>query len=310
MTFRNPYEVLSVDQNASADEIKSAYRRLAMQYHPDRNAGDKAAEERFREISEAYATLRDPASRERFDTYGSAGSSAGRPDFTTVDWQTVFNEADIKVNWDASGGIPKTGNLMFDTLFGVMTGMMRNSGLLPGETRELVVTVPVGVARAGGTRRVHVPGPSVCGECKGSATLNGVLCPRCQGKGALRGGEAVDLVIPAQVKDGARLRLKGLGGPGNPPGDALVEVHVQLPGGARLEGQDLYIDVPVTPLEATQGKRLEVVGVSVDLPAGIKHKQTLRVPGGGLGKGDLVVTVTHSVWQGLWRGLRNGLGFA
>src|SRR5690554_2585712 len=93
----NPYEVLGVSRTATDEDIRSAYRRLAMQHHPDRNPGDAAAEERFKSVSEAYATLRDPDARARVDRYGS---SAPRPDFNTVDWQTVFREADVQVDWD------------------------------------------------------------------------------------------------------------------------------------------------------------------------------------------------------------------
>ena len=105
-TLRNPYEVLGLSATADAAEIKTAYRRLALQYHPDRNPGDKEAEERFKEISEAYATLRDPETRARFDRFGNTRPQASRPDFNTVDWQTIFQEADIKIDWSQRGAAP------------------------------------------------------------------------------------------------------------------------------------------------------------------------------------------------------------
>ena len=130
-TLRNPYEVLGISPSADAAELKSAYRRLALRYHPDRNPGDKEAEERFKEISEAYATLRDPETRSRFDRFGSTRPQASRPDFNTVDWQTIFQEADIKIDWSQRGASPRTGNAVFDALFGAMAGMMRTSGCCP-----------------------------------------------------------------------------------------------------------------------------------------------------------------------------------
>lgn len=305
--LRNPYEVLGVERSASADEIKSAYRKLALKYHPDRNPGDREAEERFKELSEAYATLRDPASRERFDRYGATQPEASRPDFSTVDWQTVFREADINIDWDARGGsMPRTGNLVFDMMFGALTGMMRNSGLLPGENRELSLEFPLEEARAGGTRRVRIPGPSVCPECRGGGVLTGgQTCPTCAAQGILRSGSNVDVSIPAGVRDGVKLRLKGLGGPGRPPGDVLVNVNLRVPSNVRLAGNDILVDVPVTPLEGSRGGTVMVLGVPIKLPIGAKDGEQLRVPQGGLNGGDMVVTVSLNVWKGLLRNLKD-----
>ncbi|MEX2540340.1 MAG: DnaJ domain-containing protein [Trueperaceae bacterium] len=296
-TANNPYQVLGVERNAGQDDIKSAYRKLALQYHPDRNPGDALAEERFKEVSEAYATLRDPEARARFDRYGNAG---GRPDFETVDWQTVFREADINVNWDMHKGVPKTGNAVFDMLFGAVAGMMRSSGLLPGEHRELTFDVPVTQARSGGSVRVRVPGPSICPRCKGSGRVAAAVCPGCGGGGVQRGGGAVDVQVPRGVRSGTRLRLRGLGGPGNPPGDVLVTLNVTLPEGVLLRDGNLHAVLHLTPLETTRGVKTTVAGVSVTVPAGTADGATVRVPGGGLG-GDLLVTIREDLWRGLRR---------
>lgn len=294
-----------MERSATADEIKAAYRRLALQNHPDRNPGDKAAEERFKEISQAYATLRDPGARENFDRYGSRGANAGRPDFSTVDWQTIFQEADIDIKWDASRGAPQTGNVMFDMLFGYVTGMMRSNGLLPGEDREVRLELPLEVARMGGVRRVHIPGPSVCAECRGSGLQDGRTCPACGGHGVLRGGANVDVTVPEGVRDGVKLRLKGLGGPGGPPGDALVSVHIRVPSNVRLAGHDLHVELPLTPLEALWGRTLKVLGSNVKLAPGVQDGEQLRIPQGGLAGGDLVVTLSLDVWRGLWRNVQD-----
>lgn len=307
--MNNPYDVLGVDRDADGTEIKAAYRRLAMRYHPDRNPGDKEAEERFKEVSEAYATLRDPASRQRYDRYGHAGGEGGRPDFTRVDWQTIFQEADLHIDPEAYRGVPRTGNAVFDALFGAVAGMMRTSGLLPGEHREVELEVPVAVARSGGAQRVRVPGPSVCPTCRGAGVLDGGGgCPSCGARGILRGGGEVEVAVPAGVRDGSKLRLRGLGGPGAPPGDALLTLRVRLPDGVRLAGNDLHTEVFLTPLEASRGTELELLGAAVRVPPGVRDGQTLRVPGGGLGGGALVVTIRHDVARGLWRAARDWLG--
>lgn len=308
-TLRNPYEVLGVDSTASLEEVKAAYRHLALKYHPDRNPGDRQAEERFKEISEAYATLRDPESRARFDRYGSS-REAGYPDFSQVDWQTIFQEAGIHVNVaSAPGGAPPhTGNALFDALFGMMTGMMRTSGLLPGEDRQVALGVGLEEARAGATRRLHVPGPSICATCKGTGRADGEACLTCGGRGFLRHGSDVEVEVPAMTKAETKLRLKGLGGPGNPPGDAFVNISVRLPEGASLQGNALHLTLPVTPWEAERGATRHVFGVPVKIPAGATESQRLRVSGGGLGGGDLVITL-HLDWlRGGWRKLRENLG--
>jgi molecular chaperone DnaJ len=298
----SPYKILGVEKTASDDEIKSAYRRLALKYHPDRNPGNKEAEEKFKEVSEAYATLRDPQARARFDQYGY--TSQDQPDFSQTDWQTVFREADIKIDWDAREGMPRTGNLFFDMLFGAVTGMMRQTGLLPGEHRELAISVPLEAIRVGTQQRVRVPGPSVCLQCKGTGQFARGVCPVCSGRGLVRNGAEVDVTIPANLRNGSKLRLRGMGGPGNPPGDVFVQVSIQVPSYVKQVGNDLHLELPLTPLEASNGTSLRVLGVPVKIPPGIKNKQVLRIPSGGLPGGDLVLTVVLNLWQGLWRMVR------
>lgn len=301
---QNPYEVLGVGRTASSDEIKAAYRKLALKYHPDRNPGNKAAEEQFKRVSEAYALLRDPEARARYDQHGHAAHHP--PDFSTVDWQAVFQEADIPFDFSRRGGIPKTGNIMFDLLFGAVTGIMRSSGLLPGEDREVVLQIPVTLARSGGQQRVRIPGPSVCLSCKGQGTTsNGLLCKPCEGRGVMRSGTSLTVTIPPQVKNGIKLRFKGIGGPGNPPGDVLVTVRVALPLEADLVGNDILLNLPITPLEAARGLRLTVLGLPVTIPPNTQDKTRLRIRGGGLAGGDLIVTLTYNVWQGLWRNVKD-----
>lgn len=301
--LNDPYEVLGVPRDASPEDVKRAYRTLAMRYHPDRNPGDAGAEERFKTVSEAYATLRDPEARRRYDAYGHVGrpgAAGGRPDFSHVDWRVVFQEADVPMDWSRRGGIPTTGNVVFDTLFRGMTVMFRSAGLLPGEDREVRARVAVGLARSGGSLRVQLPGPLVCRTCRGAGGDDLGACATCGGQRVLQRGMEVDVDVPSGARPGARLRLAGMGGPGSPPGDAYVVLQPELPPGVRLEGRDLHTDLYVTPLEAGRGLEADVLGVRVPVPAGVADGARVSVPGGGLG-GDLHVTVRTDTWRGLGR---------
>ena len=298
-SYRDPYEVLGVPRDASDSDVKAAYRKLALQYHPDRNPGDAAAEEQFKRISEAYATLRDPEKRAWADR-GGARAGGPAPDFSTVDWQQMFREADLKV--DFREGMPRTGNAAFDALFGVMTGVMRQRGLLPGADRQAEVEVRIALARSGGTARVKIPGPSVCASCKGSRLgEDGRPCLSCNGRGVHRFGSKVEVTVPKGVREGSQLRLRGLGGPGQPPGDAYVNVHVLLPTGVSRAGDELHAELFITPREGKRGVTSMLHGVKVAVPPGTKDGDVVRVKGGGLAGSDLRVTVRLHVWRGLAR---------
>ena len=303
----DPYEVLGVARDADAETIKRAYRTLALRHHPDRNPGDANAEEQFKRISEAYATLRDPDARARFDTYGHVGRgpAGARPDFSHVDWRVIFQEADIPMDWSRRGDVPTTGNVVFDALFRGVTTMFRQAGLLPGEDREVRTRIDLRTARRGGSQRVRLPGPVRCETCRGLGRDAHGACPACGGRGSLARGMSVDVRVPPGVRHGTKLRLAGMGGPGQPPGDAYVVVEVAVPTSARLEGRDLLTELFLTPLEAARGVVTTVLDTSVRVRAGVRDGERLRVAGGGLG-GDLVVTVRTDVWRGLARAALDG----
>lgn len=302
---RDPYEVLGVPRDADAETIKRAYRSAALRDHPDRNPGDAGAEERFKVASEAYATLRDPEARRRFDAYAAMGPRSGagapRPDFGSVDWRAVFREADVPIDWGRAGGIPTSGNVVFDVLFQGVARAFRHAGLIRGEDREVTLRLDVAEARAGAPRRLHVPGPLLCTACGGAGRTHGEACATCGGEGVLRAGTEVDVRVPAGVRPGQRLRLQGLGGPGRPPGDAYAVIDVALPLGVTAEGRDLVTDLYVTPAEAQRGTAASVLGARVQVPRGTRDGQRLRVAGAGLGEGDLRVTVRVDPWRGLAR---------
>lgn len=323
VTRRDPYEVLGVPKDVDADGLKSAYRRKAMEYHPDRNPGDKEAEERFKELSEAYATLRDPEARARYDRYGAADPANYQPDTSNVDWQDIFREADIKIDWDARGGMPHTGSAVFDALFGVMAGMLRGAGMLPGQTYQLKLPLRLGELKEGAVKSVRVPGVSVCQTCKGTGRVEGeaqprspgpfeagserpqvggaAVCHKCGGRGVRR-GEQLEVRVPAGAAASAKLRLAGAGGPGQPPGDVMVQLALLLPEGAKVVGRDVHANLVLTPLEARNGTTTEFEGVEVIVPAGARSGTEIKVVGGGVrsggATGNLVLTVEEDWLRG------------
>lgn len=285
----NPYEVLGVAREAELDSIKKAYRKKALENHPDRNPNDPAAEARFKEASEAYAILRDPEQRARFDRYGAAGTSQGfpsnpaggytgdytggyvRPDFNNANWEDIFREAGVNVQWQH--GSVRTGNFAFDALFSVMNQAMRNSGILPGEDYTVTVNISLQEAKQGVRRRVRAVG----------------------------GGNDLEVKIPAGIQPDQKLRLKGQGGIGNPRGDLYIEPQISVPSGYRLEADGtVHADIFLTPNEARAGISLKLLGNTIQLPQGIENENTHTVAAGGLGA-DLHLNVKVNMLRGLWR---------
>ncbi|HEX6302174.1 MAG TPA: molecular chaperone DnaJ [Acidimicrobiia bacterium] len=337
------YKVLDVPDTATAEEIKKAYRKLAQTHHPDANPGDAGAEDRFKEISEAYATLSDPEQRKEYDqvrrlaaTGGFQGFGGQPGGFGGFSGQQVRVE-DLE---DLLGGFGGIGDL-----FGF--GSQR-SGSGPAKGGDLTTELTIGFEDAafGVTTEVAIEGAATCTRCHGSGAEPGTsvtTCPTCSGRGVVAqnqgffsfsqpcpqcGGSGrlveqpctqcrgsglenrrrrVKLRIPAGVKDGATLRLKGKGGPGSaggPPGDLLVRIRVVSSPKFGRKDNDLTIKVPITYTEATLGSKIDVPtlngGVKVKIPAGTPSGKTFRVRGKGINpergrQGDLLVTVEVAV---------------
>ena len=334
---RSLYETLGVAKNASADEIKKAYRKLARQHHPDANPDDHEAEERFKEVQNAYDVLSDPEKRKQYDAYGSTN---GRPG------------PGGGFNWNASEGFD-FGNLgdLGDILGGMFGGGVRGGRPEPrgqrGNDVEVQVTLSFDDALKGVETKIPValevachtchgsgakPGtaPIVCPQCGGRGVVaesqgffslsqpcprcrgNGTViedpCPTCRGTGRERRTKRYTVKIPAGVKDGTRIRLKGKGEAGwggAPAGDLYVVTRVEPSKTFTRRGDDLVVDVPVSFADAALGTKAPVPTpdgpVQVKVPAGSQDGKLLRVKGKGApklkgsGRGDVLARLKIEV---------------
>jgi DnaJ-class molecular chaperone len=263
MAARNPYEVLGVKKEASEDEIRAAYRKLAKKHHPDLNPGNKAAEARFKEIASAYDLLSDKDKRARFDRGEIDASGAERPEQAYSRYRG-FAEGAPGERYEfhsAEGLAPED----LDDLF----GMFRRGG--PGGTirmrgADLTFTLTIDFLTA----------------------INGA-----RQRLSLAPDRSLDVTIPAGVRDGRILRLQGQGAPGlngGPPGDALIAIHVAPHPLFRREGDDIHLELPVTLAEAVLGGKVTVPtasgAVSMTIPANANTGQVMRLRGKGAPRPD------------------------
>ncbi|MGE0128566.1 MAG: DnaJ C-terminal domain-containing protein [Blastocatellales bacterium] len=313
--FHDYYQTLGVARGASEDEIKKAYRKLARKYHPDVNPGDKSAEEKFKELSEAYEVLSDAEKRRRYDQLG-ANWKAGA-DFTPPPgwgpyggrhgaWENV--RVDYGDLGDIFGGAAGARGFsdFFETLFGAKGargargGAARGAGVaMRGQNVEAEMEIGLEDAHRGATRAIKIQTSVPCPECNGAGGINGRPCPTCRGAGIVAQPKTLDVSIPAGVREGSVIRLAGQGEPGTgaaPPGDLLLRLRLKP---HRLfsvtpEG-DVQIDLPVAPWETALGARVNVPtldgSVEMTIPAGAQGGQRLRLRGLGLnrrsgGRGD------------------------
>jgi molecular chaperone DnaJ len=319
---RDFYEVLGVTKKASDEEIKRAYRKLARQYHPDRNPDDPGAEDRFKEIQQAYDTLSNPQKRKEYDAGGMfAGFGGGRTPFGGAAGGFASDLGDIFSSFFGRGGGPQPQEVRGRDL----ETEVRLSFEQAMEGAQVSVTVPKSerCATCGGSGAKPGTSPSVCPRCGGrgiDAQSQGFFsisqpCPRCSGSGQVVedpcetcGGSGLTrqtkryrVNVPAGVREGTRIRLAGKGeaGPrGGPPGDLYVTTRVapssvfaQLPDGG------LEVTVPITIAEAIQGGTIEVPTLNgtkrIRVPAGTQHGTVQRLRGegpprpGGRGRGDI-----------------------
>lgn len=320
MSKRDYYETLGVAKSSSDADIKKAYRKLAMQYHPDRNPGDKSAEAKFKEVNEAYEVLKDEQKRAAYDRYGHAAfdSSLGSGKTTSSGFDFHFGSgfgfADI-----------------FDEMFGEVMGggNKRNTSSLRGADLRFDIEITLEEAFVGKKAEVHVPTSSVCDNCKGSGATGGTspvscntcrgsgkvraqqgfftierTCPACQGQGRVikdpcrscngsgrvRKEKTLQVNIPAGVEDGTRIRLGGEGEAGirgAPAGDLYIFLSIVTHKLFQRDGANVQCLVPIAMVTATLGGTIDVPTIDsstakLTIPPGTQTGQQFRLKGKGM----------------------------
>ncbi|MEY2777421.1 MAG: chaperone protein DnaJ [Pseudomonadota bacterium] len=315
MSKRDYYEVLGVAKNASDDELKKAYRKLAMKYHPDRNPGDAASEEKFKEAKEAYEMLTDPEKRAAYDRFGHAGvdpNAGGGPGGGFGNFSDAFGD-------------------IFGDIFGAAGGRGGGGGrsnVYRGSDLRYSMEITLEQAASGFTTEIKVPSWETCDTCDGSGAKPGTkaetcktcggqgqvrmqqgffsiqqTCPTCRGTGKtipnpctacdgvgrIRKQKTLEVKIPAGIDDGMRIRSSGNGEPGlngGPSGDLYVEVSIKPHRVFQREGDDLHCEVPVSFARAALGGSIDVPTLngkaSFDLPEGTQTGKTFRLRGKGI----------------------------
>jgi DnaJ-class molecular chaperone len=208
--YKDYYQALGVAKAATEDEIRTAFRKLARKYHPDVNPGDKSAEEKFKEINEAYEVLSDPDKRKRYDQLGP-NWEAGE-DFTPPPgWERAGANGGFEDIFSGGG----TGNFsdFFESLFG-RRGARATAFRMAGQNVEAEITLALEEAHGGGPRPIQFDATVTCPECDGTGTSNGKTCPVCRGAGVVRRRKTVEVTIPSGVRAGSVIRLAGRGEPG------------------------------------------------------------------------------------------------
>lgn len=314
---RSPYETLAVATDASADEIKKAYRRLALQYHPDKNPDDAAAEAKFKEAAAAYEILSDDEKRAAFDRGGAEPEAFGAHEGMSMEdilgrygdlfgsgFGRQFHErrpagrpgADVRATLTIDFATAALGGKVSLTLEGVRTCQRcSGSGSRDGQA-------PPACRTCGGSGRVTAQAAEmgqffsmteVCPDCHGSGIDAAAACPECGGLGRVNGTRKLDVTVPEGARDGQTLRLKGLGEPGSrgaPAGDLYLELRVRADARYRREGDDVVAEFDVPAPVAVLGGKVEVTTlrgrVDLNVPAGTAAGAKLRLKGQGIRGGD------------------------
>lgn len=313
MAKRDFYEILGVAKNASEDDIKKAYRKLAMKYHPDRNPDNKEAEEKFKEVKEAYEMLTNPEKREAYDRYGHAGvdpnMGGGGGGFGAGGFGDAFGDifgdifgggrgrssgpqvyrgADLRYNLEITLEQAAHG---YETTIRVPSwdkcDTCHGSGAKPG-------TQPVTCTTCAGHGQVRMQQgffsiQQTCPKCHGSGKIIPEPCAACGGAGRIKRNKTLEVKIPAGIDNGMRIRSTGNGEPGTnggPSGDLYVEIHIKPHPVFQREGDDLHCEMPISFAKAALGGEIEVPTltgkVSFTVPEGTQTGKTFRLKGKGI----------------------------
>ncbi|MDI3340202.1 MAG: DnaJ C-terminal domain-containing protein [Sphaerobacter sp.] len=313
MEFKDYYKILGVSRDADEKTIKRAYRKLARQYHPDVNKGDPRAEERFKEINEAYQVLSDPEKRAKYDRFGAdweryqqAETAGAGPTWTDfADWFTGGRRPSGARTESREAGESVFSDF-FETLFGDTLGRARSRVRQPqrGQDYEYPIKLTLREAYHGTTRRFDVQIQERCQTCGGTGLNGHGLCPTCGGSGTVSRTKTLEVRIPPGVREGSRVRVAGQGGPGvngGPSGDIYLLVSLVPDPRFQIEGNNLRTEVEVPLYTALLGG--EVVVPTLDnpvvltIPPETQNGRVFRLRGKGMPalkggeRGDLLVRV-------------------
>ncbi len=331
MTKRCYYEILNVSRSATEEEIKKSYRRLAMQYHPDRNPGNREAEEKFKEAAEAYEVLSDPQKREIYNQYGHEGlSSSGFRGFSG--FEDIFSSfgdvfGDIFGFSNGRGRSRTAARAGADLRYDLQITFMEAAF---GLTRDITIEKLERCHECDGSGSAPGTAPEICSRCRGRGQVTqssgffsiSTTCPNCRGQGqtithpckSCRGGgrervsKTVQIKIPAGVETGSRLRLRGEGEQGDyggPNGDLYVFIHVQDHEFFQRSDDDIICRVPISFVQASLGDNIEVPTLTgtekLKIPRGTQTGKIFRLKGKGIahlrgfGRGDQIIETVVTI---------------
>ena len=319
MTKRDYYEVLGVSKTANADEIKKAYRKLAMKYHPDKNQGDKTAEEKFKECAEAYEVLSNSEKRQRYDQFGHDGlRGSGMHDYSRMNADDIFSSfGDIFGDFFGGGGgfssrrsnpnAPRKGLDLETNVNLTLEQAAEETEQLIEFTRQDICSTCKGNGCAAGTS------PNTCSTCGGSGQVTTTRmggffqtvttcptcrgtgktipnpCPKCHGSGRTPAKRKVSVKIPAGIHDGQAVRIAGEGEPGvngGPNGDLYCYVQIKKHPFLVRDGNDLISVVPISFVQAVLGAKIDVPSLNgaqkLTIPAGTQYGDLFRIKGQGM----------------------------
>jgi molecular chaperone DnaJ len=310
-TKRDYYAVLEVNRQASEEELKSAYRKLALRHHPDRNPGDKAAEEKFKEAAEAYEVLRDREKRSLYDQFGHAGlEGAGFSGFGG--FEDIFSSfGDIFEDFFGFGTRSRSrsraqrgADLRYDLTLSFMNAAFGTETEIDVSKLETCTqcggngcapgTHPESCRQCGGVGQIsRTQGfftvRTTCPVCRGNGQVITQPCPKCRGNGQMRISKRVSVKIPAGVDNGSRLRLSGEGEPGahgGPPGDLYVFIHVQPHEFFERHDNDIVCQVTISFIQAALGDAITVPTLdgskTLEIPKGTQPGDAIHLPGEGI----------------------------
>ena len=324
MSQRDYYQVLNVSRDASESELKKAYRQLALKYHPDKNPGDHAAEDKFKEAAEAYEVLKDPEKRKIYDQFGHEGLK-GRGFSGFQGFEDIFSSfGDVFQDFFGGGGGrgQQTGadlrldvNISFtEAAYGIERQVeitkhcncksCNGSGAKPGTSPKVCSTCrgTGQVVRSQGFFSMASP----CHACQGQGQVVEHRCSDCHGEGRVPEKKTINVTVPPGVDDGSRLRLRGEGeaGPsGAPPGDLYVFIHVEAHDLFHREGYDIFCRLNLSFSQAALGAEIEVPLLDdktkiITVKAGTQSGEMMRIMGAGIphvrghGRGDQIIQMT------------------